>query len=61
MDKVIQLKAEIFDIIAAQEQLKDQFGQLEQYKQQKLREVQAEQERHGREAAVDSGPVLPDE
>ncbi|TWH49582.1 hypothetical protein [Sporomusa sp. KB1] len=37
---VIELKAEIFDIVAAQEQLKAQFEQLDRMKQGKLQELQ---------------------
>ena len=42
MDKNTSIKAEIFDIITAQEQVKEQFNQLEQYKQEKLKELQEE-------------------
>ena len=40
MDTIKSLKAEIFDIITAQEQVKEQFNQLEQYKQVKIKELQ---------------------
>ena len=42
MDTIKSLKAEIFDIITAQEQVKEQFNQLEQYKQVKIKELQEE-------------------
>lgn len=40
MDKIKELKVEIFDIIAAQEQVRAQFDQLEQHKVAKLKELQ---------------------
>ena len=43
MDKINQLKIEIFDIIREQERLQVAFQQLEQSKQKKVRELMEEE------------------
>jgi hypothetical protein len=43
-DNVLKLKAEVFDVLRAQDELKVQLQQLEQLKQHKLQELQKEEE-----------------
>lgn len=40
MDKIMELKAEVFDLIKKQEELQAEFQRLEQIKRQKVMEIQ---------------------